>query len=109
MWYDSSMPQTERTEMLDEAVAAVRHAQRVRQTHRRRSDKSSKQRQRDIEMALTRLREAMKPIRSELGRFPTGSPDTPRHRKYRADVKEASAAVQRERRKLFKMRTRPSA
>jgi hypothetical protein len=107
MWYDSSMPQTNQDDIIDEAVAAVKHAQRVRATHRRRTTKSSVQRQRDIEMALTRLREAMKPLRSELGRFPTTMRDTARHRKYQNDVRDASEAVQKERRKLWKMRTTP--
>jgi hypothetical protein len=91
------------TAELDAAQAAVMNAQRVREFHRRRTEKTSKQRLQDIDLALTRLREAMKPLKSMLGTFQYG-PATQAAELNREAVREASAAIQRERRKLWKMR-----
>lgn len=87
------------------AETAVAYAQEVRAHHRRRTDKRSKQRKADIELALRRLKEAMKPLRSELGRFHFQA-QTEAAEERRAAIREASAAIQRERRKLFKMKAR---
>jgi hypothetical protein len=94
------MPQVD---LLDNAQQAVEYAQRVRKTHRRRTARQSTQRNTDIQIALDRLREAMTPIRSEIGRFPYG-PATEAAEIWRQAVREASQAIQRERRKLWKMR-----
>lgn len=91
--------------VLENAEAAVVFAQAVRSTHRRRTNKTSKQRKDDIALALTRLREAMAPLRSEIGKFPYG-PQTGAAEKNRQAIRDASAAIQRERRKLFKMKKR---
>lgn len=90
---------------LEAAEAAVVFAQVVRKTHARRSNKQSKQRASDIDLALLRLKEAMRPLRSEIGRFPFG-PQTDAAERNREAIREASAAIQRERRKLHKMKNR---
>lgn len=104
MWYASSMPEDQR-DMVEAGHAAVAYAQQVRKFHRRRTAKTSQQREADIEMALERLREAMEPIRSEIGRFPYG-PQTTVAEARREAIRECSAAIQSERRKLWKMRAR---
>jgi hypothetical protein len=90
------------------AEAAVRHAQMVRKFHRRRSQRGSSQREADLQEARDRLRSAMKPLRSYLGRASSSAQTN-----YNADlherVREASASMQRERRKLHKMLARPNA
>ena len=88
------------------AWAAVAAAKRVREHHRRRTDKRSKQRAQDIEVALNRIRDAMAPLRSYLGRFPY-VPQTEVTRIEYDDVSDASRALQAERRKLWKMSHRP--
>jgi hypothetical protein len=84
------------------AAQAVQHAQRVRIAHRRRTPKGSPQREQDIKLALERLHDAMRPLRSFIGRAPfVNSPKT--------EVDEAlhaSQAIQKERRKLWKMQRR---
>ncbi len=90
---------------IEAADAAVVFAQAVRQTHRRRSNKTSAQRKADIALALERLKEAMAPLRSAIGRFPYG-PSTSAAEENRRAIREASNAIQRERRKLFKMQKR---
>src|SRR4051812_5740244 len=87
----------------DAVDAAIAFAQQVRKLHRRRSERASPARRRDIRMALNRLGSAMKPLRSELGRLqyaPTTAAAEARHER----VRDASKAIQTERRKLWKMR-----
>lgn len=103
MWYASRMPTELPKDSIEAAEAAVAFAQQVRRFHRRRSTKTSEQRRTDIELALTRLREAMAPLRSEIGRFPYG-PQTDQAEANRALIRDASEEIQRERRKLWKMR-----
>jgi anti-sigma-K factor RskA len=88
---------------LDRADAAVIFAQQVRRLHRRRQNKNSEQRTQDLAAAVARLKEAMAPLRSEIGRFPYG-PQTNAAAENRQTIRDASAAIQRERRKLFKMK-----
>lgn len=95
----SELPQ----DAIEAADAAVIFAQQVRRIHRRRSNKLSKQRASDIELALTRLKEAMGPLRSEIGRFPYG-PQTSVAEANREAIRTASERIQVERRKLWKMR-----
>lgn len=97
------MPSELPTDAIEAADAAVIFAQQVRRMHRRRSGRTSKQRSSDIELALTRLKEAMGPIRSEIGRFPYG-PQTDAAEANREAIRVASARIQSERRKLWKMR-----
>lgn len=103
MWYASSMPATLPQPELDEAALACSHAHSVRALHRRRTEKGSAQREEDIRLALERLREVMRPLRSHIARFPTG-PQTEAADANRAAIRKMSAAVQRERRKLWKMK-----
>lgn len=102
MWYDSSMSNDPIQEALKEAAAAVAYAQTVRQYHRRRTDKKSAQRSTDLHLALDRIAHAMKPLRSEIGRFPQG-PQTEAAEAARQPIRDASQALQRERRKIWKM------
>ena len=101
-WYDSSMPTELPKDAIDAAEAAVLFARAVRRQHRRRTARNQDRRVKDIEAALARLREAMKPLKSEIGRFPYG-PQTTIAEKNRDRIREASASLQVERRKLHKM------
>lgn len=101
MWYDSSMPNELPKDAIEAAEAAVAFAVQVRKFHRRRST-SAKQRADDIKRARARLSAAMKPLRSESGRFIYG-PQTSIAEANREKIRQASAAIQRERRKLTKM------
>ena len=96
------MPAILPKEALKEAELAVRNAQEVRTFHRKRSTKGDLQRKQDLTLALRRVKAAMKPLRSHIGRFPYG-PQTDTAEKNRESIREASAALQRERRKLWKM------
>lgn len=98
------MPTVLPQQAIDDADAAVAFAAQVRKFHRRRTDKrQSVQRSADIESALSRLKDAMEPLRSEIGRFPYGA-QTDAAERNRETIRDASAAIQRERRKLWKMR-----
>lgn len=80
----------------------MKFAQQTRNYHRRRTPKNSPQREQDLRLAVERLREAMRPLKSEIGRFHYG-PQTDAAEANREAIREASAALQRERRKLWKM------
>lgn len=103
MWYASFMPTELPKDAIETAEAAVAFAQQVRRYHRRRTERTAKQRTTDVELAIERLREAMKPLKSEIGRFPYG-PQTTQAERNRQKIRDASDAIQRERRKLWKMR-----
>ncbi len=103
MWYDPLMPSTLTQRDLDTAAAAVAFAQQMRRWHARRTDKQSEQRQDDIEKALERLRDAMTPLKSEIGRFHYG-PQTTAAARSREAVLAHSDAIKRERMKLWKMK-----
>ena len=103
MWYASLMPTQLPDKALKNAEAAVANAQRVRSYHARRTEVGSPQREEDIQIALTRLKEAMKPIKSEIGKFPYG-PQTEQAEQNRDTIRVVSEAIQTERRKLWKMR-----
>ncbi len=85
-----------------DAEAAIENAKRVRAAHARRSRRGAPQRESDIKIALDRLKTAMKPLRSEIGRFPYG-PDTEVAEQNRKIIIDLSQDIQRERRKLWKM------
>lgn len=97
------MPEHLPEHIIDSACSAVDYARSVRAYHRRRTETNSPQRKTDITVALDRLRRAMKPLKSEIGRFPYG-PQTTTAEANRQAIRDASAAIQRERRKLWKMR-----
>lgn len=103
-WYDSYMPHALPTKDLAAADAAIVLARSIRARHRRLTDRNSERRVEDIRHALGRLSAAMKPLRSEIGKFPYG-PQTTIAEKNRTRIREASAALQVERRKLWKMLT----
>lgn len=87
---------------IEAADAAVIFAREVRRYHRRRTDPRSERRSEDIRRARERLHEAMKPLKSEIGRFVYG-PQTTAAEANRQAILAASDAIQRERRKLWKM------
>lgn len=97
------MPSQLPKESIQAADAAVAFAQQVRKFHRRRTGKGTAQRSEDIEKALQRLKDAMGPLRSEIGRFPYG-PQTDQADHNREVIRKASKRLQAERRKLWKMR-----
>lgn len=96
------MPAELPTDALSDAEASIAFATQVRKYHARRTDKRSVQRAADISVALARLHAAMKPLRSEIGRFPYG-PSTEIAEENRQRIRDASAEIQKERRKLWKM------
>lgn len=98
------MPDHLPDDVIEDAEAAVAFARQVRKFHARRTHRNHAQRVEDINIALARLKEAMKPLRSEIGRFPYG-PQTTIAENNRERIREASDAIQRERRKLWKMRS----
>lgn len=87
---------------IEDAAAAVAYAQQVRAFHRRRSARTSSQRVHDVNLALKRLKDAMKPLKSEIGRFPYG-PQTMQAEAHREIIRQAAADIKRERIKLWKM------
>lgn len=102
MWYDSSMPATLPENEIKNAEGAIEYARHVRKFHARRTERRSHQRGTDIALALDRLRDAMRPLRAEIGRFPYG-PSTEIAEQNRQRIRDASAEIQKERRKLWKM------
>jgi hypothetical protein len=90
---------------LKEAYAAVRHAQDVRTFHGRRTKKGSGQRETDLAEARDKLKRVMKPLRSFLGQAPYKT-QSQAHQDLTDRIKEASAAIQKERRSLWKMQKR---
>ena len=96
------MPKNLPTKDIEAAETAVAYAQQVRAYHRRRTPRNARQREVDINLALRRLAKAMRPLRSEIGRFPYG-PQTDIAEANRETIREAAAAIKRERIKLWKM------
>lgn len=92
-------------QQVEEALAAIEHAQKVRRLHRRKSEPGSAARETDIKLAQERIREAMKPIRSSLSAWHYG-PQSSNFERYRDAAALLSKALQSERRKLHKMRKR---
>lgn len=87
---------------IKEALMAVRHARDVRKVHARRTTKGTKQREDDLQMASSRVKLAMKPLRSFLGSAPSKT-QTDAFVDLTERVKQASSELQAERRKLWKM------
>lgn len=84
------------------ARAAVVYALQVRKHHARRTTIDSPNRASDIELALTRIKDAMQPLRSQIGKFPYG-PQTTIAESNRQEIRDLSKALQRERVKLWKL------
>lgn len=97
------MPHELPKDAVDSADAAVSFAVQVRRFHAKRRNTKSPQRVTDIDLALARLKEAMGPLKSEIGRFPYG-PQTSIAEGNRQTIRVASTSIQRERRKLWKMK-----
>jgi len=100
------MPEELPKNMMEAADAAVLYAQQVRKHHARRTAIASPNRKHDLDLAIQRLKEAMAPLRTEIGRFPYG-PQTPLAEANRQKIRDASKAIQRERVKLWKMKHVP--
>lgn len=86
-------------EVIEEARRAAEHGRAVREFHAKRNKRGSRQRETDIRLALERLRDAMRPVRRYIARLPYESAGI--------DVealREASERLQKERRKLWKMK-----
>lgn len=96
------MPAILPKEAVREAELAVQQAQEARRFHRKRSERGNEQRTADLELAYDRVHKAMKPLRSAIGKFPYG-PQTEIAAQNRQIIRDASAALQKERRKLWKM------
>lgn len=94
------MNDTERDAAIREAWAAVSHAREVRKRHARQTDRGTSQREADLKIARLGIDHAMKPLRSEIGAAAY------RHIPREDDIREASQALQAERRKLWKMQDR---
>lgn len=105
MWYDAKMAEQPMETDLKTAFAAVRHAKDVRKYHARRTKRGSTQREMDLTEALSRLKEAMTPLRSYLGSVPSREESHARSN-ITQNVLDASQAIQSERRKLWKMKKR---
>jgi hypothetical protein len=84
-------------EILAEADDAVEYAIKVRLHHANKTRKGSPQRAADIRVAKLKLHHAMFPIRRILCNIPYKPTD------FEQELKEASFALQRERRKLWKL------
>ena len=98
-----TLPEIERAdEWIKEANLAAEHARQVREVHRRATRRGNKQREQDIDLALTRLKKAMAPIRSIIARLPYLDGSNLSYIQ-EARLQEASALLQSERRKLWKM------
>lgn len=93
-------------EHIKRADDAVAFAQQVRAYHRRETPRGNPRREADIQIALDRIKEAMTPLRSLIARFPY-LPQTTIASDGRKEIRAASLRLQRERRKLFKMKSKP--
>lgn len=89
---------------LKEALAACRHASDVRGYHARRTSRGTKQREDDLTQARERVRLAMAPLRSYLGRAQYDT-QSQANIDLQERVRTASKELQSERRKLWKMQT----
>jgi hypothetical protein len=93
------------TKLVEAGWAAVRYAESVRRLHRRRSPKGARQREADLGLARDRLRGAMRPLKSIIGKYQY-APQTSVAQRNRAALIEVSQAIQAERRKVWKMMQR---
>lgn len=94
-----------RRDIIQEGNDAVEYAASVRAYHARRTRRGAAQREEDIKIALDRLKRAMKPVRSEIAAYPY-KPLREANAADRAEMQSLSRAIQRERRKLWKMQVR---
>lgn len=102
MWYTTTMERHPLEPALKEARAAVRHAQDTRNLHARRSKKGTPQREEDLKQARERIRLAMVPLKTFLGRAPFVRLTQEENELWQRAT-AASKALQRERMKVWKM------
>ena len=100
------MSNTELEQELAAAEATVAFAQSVRALHARKTQRGDPQRQADIDLALERIKDTMKPIRSRIGRYLYGF-QSEAMREQKQLVLRHSRALQAERRKLWKLKQVP--
>lgn len=86
--------------------AAVRYAQEVREYHRRSTKKGNPSREQDIKVALSKLKRAMRPLRSLRARSMYAPLKYAISDADKEKIAECSEAIQAERRKLWKMQRR---
>lgn len=86
-------------DLVAEANKAIEYAQSVRKAHARKTKRGSPQRGTDIKIASDRLYEAMKPIRRQVARLPYQ-----KQVEGADELRAASEGLQRERRKLWKLK-----
>lgn len=98
------MQEIDLDQALQVAQSAADHAKEVREFHARTTPRGSKQREDDIALAQLRIRKAMEPLRSFLGRATYG-PSTSTFTQKVERVREASQQLQGQRRRLWKMST----
>jgi hypothetical protein len=96
------MPEPDLDTILLGAAAAVSYAQDVRAHHRKRTKRGASQREADLWIARNRLREAMEPVRSVIGRAQFDLMSATKAKQIEK-ARQASRDLQRERRKLWKM------
>lgn len=84
------------------ARAAIQNAVDVRNHHKRRTRKGDPQREKDIKLALERLKGAMKPLRRAIGQFPYDA-QTQAAEERRGEIRDLSYQIQGQRRRLWKM------
>lgn len=96
------MALSDHKQLIDDARAATFLAREVRARHRRASKMDDPARMRDIALARTAIQDAMRPIRSEMGRA-IFDPATARVERSRNRLRSASLDLQAERRKLWKL------
>jgi hypothetical protein len=85
--------------LVEDAEEAVKYAQTARNLHARKSKRGTPQREADIKAALDKLKKAMKPIRRRIARLPYMNDESAA-----GELRKASQDIQRERRKLWKLR-----
>lgn len=95
----------EMQEALNAATYAVAEAEAVRADLRGRTTKGSAAREAELAGAIKHLNAAAKPLRREAGRL---AHDPARERRWGPRLRKAAYAIQRERRKLWKMQERGS-
>jgi hypothetical protein len=84
------------------AYEAIDHARTLRERLRRRVRRGSPERNREIDLALAKIKRAMRPVRSEIHRTQYWPPNH-----YRMGLLYLSADLIKERRKLWKLRRPP--
>jgi hypothetical protein len=88
--------------VLSAAETAIQHAQSVRSYHRKETHPRHPQRLTDIKHAENRIKNAMRPIRSALGRAPYMNSSQITEKRLE-QLRDMSKLLQAERRKLWKL------